>query len=77
MEAQFDHVDNPLTTQNNIYHTDTATGPPPPPTPAVRQASPTPPTTDTALLLQRLQDLSEQVRQLQHSAHPTRQPHHT
>ncbi|KAK4305364.1 hypothetical protein Pmani_022748 [Petrolisthes manimaculis] len=71
MEAQFDHVDNPLTTQNNIYHTDTTTGSPPP------QASPAPPTTDTALLLQRLQDLSEQVRQLQHSAHPTRQPHQT
>ncbi|KAK4308735.1 hypothetical protein Pmani_019580 [Petrolisthes manimaculis] len=77
MEAQFDHVDNPLTTQNNIYHTDTTTGPPPPHTPAVCQASPAPPTTDTALLLQRLQDLSEQVRQLQHSAHPTRQPHQT
>ncbi|KAK4299715.1 hypothetical protein Pmani_028031 [Petrolisthes manimaculis] len=41
------------------------------------QASPTPPTTPPALLVQRLQDLSEQVRQLQHSAHPTRQPHHT
>ncbi|KAK4301773.1 hypothetical protein Pmani_026100 [Petrolisthes manimaculis] len=77
MEAQFDHVDNPLTTQNNIYHTDTPTGPPPPHTPAVCQASPAPPTTDTALLLQRLQDLSEQVRQLQHSAHSTRQPHQT
>ncbi|KAK4326041.1 hypothetical protein Pmani_003405 [Petrolisthes manimaculis] len=77
MEAQFDHVDNPLTTQNNIYHIDTTTGPPPPHTPAVYQASPAPPTTDTALLLQRLQDLSEQVRQLQHSAHPTRQPHQT
>ncbi|KAK4325463.1 hypothetical protein Pmani_003914 [Petrolisthes manimaculis] len=77
MEVQFDHVDNPLTTQNIIYHTDTAPGPPPPTTPAVRQASPPPPTTDTALLLQRLQDLSEQVRQLQHSAHPTCQPHHT
>ncbi|KAK4329184.1 hypothetical protein Pmani_000413 [Petrolisthes manimaculis] len=77
MEAQFDHVDNPLTTQNNIYHTDTAPGPPPPTTPAVRQASPPPPTTDKALLLQWLQDLSEQVRQLQHSTHPTCQPHHT